>query len=249
MSVEERGEDFHLRRGPPVERLHVHRDGDRVFGLLLAELRGASLLGEDPPGPVEQEDRGASPSASSSRRFGRRSGAGPRSCPSGPSSGPPRRLRAWGRSATRGRRSSPSRRRGPARRGSPAGRRRSARRGGRPRPRGRRPGERGPPRGRTGRGDGRYGPSRTLLRRKGVRRFPAPARRLGRGPEMSLDGSAPAGQSLRPRGRGQVSERFKEHGWKPCVVERLPWVRIPPCPPRSAAGRSPFFALRPAPLD
>ena len=30
-----------------------------------------------------------------------------------------------------------------------------------------------------------------------------------------------------------MSEWFKEHGWKPCVAERLPWVRIPPCPPLS----------------
>ena len=31
--------------------------------------------------------------------------------------------------------------------------------------------------------------------------------------------------------RGEVSERFKEHAWKACVGEILPWVRIPPSPP------------------
>jgi hypothetical protein len=30
---------------------------------------------------------------------------------------------------------------------------------------------------------------------------------------------------------GEVSERFKEHAWKACVGEILPWVRIPPSPP------------------
>ncbi len=30
---------------------------------------------------------------------------------------------------------------------------------------------------------------------------------------------------------GEVSERFKEHAWKACVEEILPWVRIPPSPP------------------
>ena len=30
---------------------------------------------------------------------------------------------------------------------------------------------------------------------------------------------------------GQVSEWFKEHAWKACVREIVPWVRIPPCPP------------------
>ncbi len=40
-----------------------------------------------------------------------------------------------------------------------------------------------------------------------------------------------SGQPPRSAARGQVSEWFKEHGWKPCVAERLPWVRIPPCPP------------------
>ncbi len=32
--------------------------------------------------------------------------------------------------------------------------------------------------------------------------------------------------------RGEVSERFKEHAWKACVGEILPWVQIPPSPPR-----------------
>jgi hypothetical protein len=31
--------------------------------------------------------------------------------------------------------------------------------------------------------------------------------------------------------QGEVSERFKEHAWKACVGEILPWVRIPPSPP------------------
>src|SRR5258707_14025795 len=34
---------------------------------------------------------------------------------------------------------------------------------------------------------------------------------------------------------GEVSERFKEHAWKACVGEILPWVRIPPSPPVSLA--------------
>ncbi len=29
---------------------------------------------------------------------------------------------------------------------------------------------------------------------------------------------------------GEVSERFKEHAWKACVLETVPWVRIPPSP-------------------
>ena len=32
---------------------------------------------------------------------------------------------------------------------------------------------------------------------------------------------------------GEVSERFKEHAWKACVGEILPWVQIPPSPPYS----------------
>jgi hypothetical protein len=36
---------------------------------------------------------------------------------------------------------------------------------------------------------------------------------------------------LNARRRGEVSERFKEHAWKACVGETLPWVRIPPSPP------------------
>jgi hypothetical protein len=32
---------------------------------------------------------------------------------------------------------------------------------------------------------------------------------------------------------GEVSERFKEHAWKACVGEILPWVQIPPSPPNS----------------
>src|SRR6185295_20270762 len=31
---------------------------------------------------------------------------------------------------------------------------------------------------------------------------------------------------------GEVSEWLKEHAWKACVGETLPWVRIPPSPPR-----------------
>ncbi len=30
---------------------------------------------------------------------------------------------------------------------------------------------------------------------------------------------------------GEVSERLKEHAWKACVGEILPWVQIPPSPP------------------
>lgn len=33
------------------------------------------------------------------------------------------------------------------------------------------------------------------------------------------------------RDSGQMSEWFKEHAWKACVGETLPWVRIPLCPP------------------
>ena len=38
---------------------------------------------------------------------------------------------------------------------------------------------------------------------------------------------------LKPICTGEVSERFKEHAWKACVGEILPWVRIPPSPPSS----------------
>ena len=31
---------------------------------------------------------------------------------------------------------------------------------------------------------------------------------------------------------GEVSERLKEHAWKACVLETVPWVRIPPSPVR-----------------
>ena len=34
---------------------------------------------------------------------------------------------------------------------------------------------------------------------------------------------------------GEVSERFKEHAWKACVGEILPWVRIPPSPPENCS--------------
>src|ERR1041385_1189254 len=34
---------------------------------------------------------------------------------------------------------------------------------------------------------------------------------------------------------GEVSEWLKEHAWKACVGETLPWVRIPPSPPLSQA--------------
>src|SRR5690606_6882987 len=34
--------------------------------------------------------------------------------------------------------------------------------------------------------------------------------------------------------RGEMSEWFKEHAWKACVGETLPWVRIPLSPPASA---------------
>ena len=36
---------------------------------------------------------------------------------------------------------------------------------------------------------------------------------------------------LEPVHSGEVSERFKEHAWKACVGEILPWVQIPPSPP------------------
>src|SRR5258708_27721687 len=36
---------------------------------------------------------------------------------------------------------------------------------------------------------------------------------------------------LGPVHSGEVSERFKEHAWKACVGEILPWVQIPPSPP------------------
>jgi putative endonuclease len=35
-------------------------------------------------------------------------------------------------------------------------------------------------------------------------------------------------------GTGEVSEWLKEHAWKACVGETLPWVRIPPSPPSYA---------------
>src|SRR4029078_9539710 len=36
---------------------------------------------------------------------------------------------------------------------------------------------------------------------------------------------------------GEVSEWLKEHAWKACVGETLPWVRIPPSPPRMISTR------------
>src|SRR6476659_3096201 len=35
---------------------------------------------------------------------------------------------------------------------------------------------------------------------------------------------------------GEMSEWLKEHAWKACVGETLPWVRIPLSPPPSLAG-------------
>src|SRR6187549_3388493 len=36
---------------------------------------------------------------------------------------------------------------------------------------------------------------------------------------------------------GEMSEWLKEHAWKACVGETLPWVRIPLSPPSTAARR------------
>ena len=35
---------------------------------------------------------------------------------------------------------------------------------------------------------------------------------------------------------GEVSERLKEHAWKACVLETVPWVRIPPSPVEAKNG-------------
>ena len=39
--------------------------------------------------------------------------------------------------------------------------------------------------------------------------------------------------SERSESRGEMSEWLKEHAWKACVGETLPWVRIPLSPPNS----------------
>ena len=82
-----------------------------------------------------------------------------------------------------------------------------------------------------GRGRSRRSPRRRTLRNH----------RLSRLDPGSLTGAALTPRrirgNLRSAARGQVSEWFKEHGWKPCVAERLPWVRIPPCPPLFRPGR------------
>ncbi len=31
---------------------------------------------------------------------------------------------------------------------------------------------------------------------------------------------------------GEVTEWLKVHDWNSCVLERVPWVRIPPSPPK-----------------
>jgi hypothetical protein len=42
------------------------------------------------------------------------------------------------------------------------------------------------------------------------------------------------GRYARLSGRGEVSERSKEHAWKVCIrAQRVSWVRIPPSPPDS----------------
>src|SRR5262245_39687466 len=40
--------------------------------------------------------------------------------------------------------------------------------------------------------------------------------------------------SERSESRGEMSEWLKEHAWKACVGETLPWVRIPLSPPAFA---------------
>jgi hypothetical protein len=52
--------------------------------------------------------------------------------------------------------------------------------------------------------------------------------------------------------RGEMSEWLKEHAWKACVGETLPWVRIPLSPPNSSlrsafGGASRLQARRDAP--
>ena len=44
----------------------------------------------------------------------------------------------------------------------------------------------------------------------------------------------PLGGNVLWKDLGEVSEWLKEHAWKACVGETLPWVRIPPSPPRSS---------------
>ena len=51
--------------------------------------------------------------------------------------------------------------------------------------------------------------------------FASLRRRRGESGQGSLEGS------------GEMSEWLKEHAWKACVGETLPWVRIPLSPPRS----------------
>ena len=47
---------------------------------------------------------------------------------------------------------------------------------------------------------------------------------------LVLSGSPPHGKLLIPL-NGEMSEWLKEHAWKACVGETLPWVRIPLSPP------------------
>src|SRR5215510_15722237 len=46
-----------------------------------------------------------------------------------------------------------------------------------------------------------------------------------------LFGSITVPLSARFKKHGEMSEWLKEHAWKACVEETLPWVRIPLSPP------------------
>ncbi len=59
---------------------------------------------------------------------------------------------------------------------------------------------------------------------------------------LRLSGSPPSGK-LMLHLNGEMSEWLKEHAWKACVGETLPWVRIPLSPP-SFAYSSDFPSVR-----
>ena len=62
-------------------------------------------------------------------------------------------------------------------------------------------------------------------------RVKAATRAEGREDQRRVRELSVSAKLLRPVHSGEVSERFKEHAWKACVGEILPWVQIPPSPP------------------
>jgi hypothetical protein len=69
------------------------------------------------------------------------------------------------------------------------------------------------------------------VHRRGAGKVKAAARVEGREGKRRVRGLTVSAKLLKPVHCGEVSERFKEHAWKACVGEILPWVQIPPSPP------------------